>query len=89
MVRYVTKNTLVGRGLKAVAKWFKANKLTLNTEKTKFMIFGTNHVLGQFDNISLTFDKKLIERVDVFKYLGIKFDSNMSWSSHIDYLFMI
>ena len=21
-----------------------------------------------------------------FKYLGIKFDSNMSWSSHIDYL---
>ena len=36
--------------LKAVAKWFKANKLTSNTDETKFMMFGTNHVLGQFDN---------------------------------------
>ena len=72
--------------LKVVANWFKANKLTLNVDKTKFMVFGTNHVLDHCNNINLTFNDKLIERVDVFKYLGIKFDSNMSWSSHIDYL---
>ena len=72
--------------LKAVANWFKANKLTLNTDKTKFMIFGTNHTLNHYNDITLTFDDKFIERVDVFKYLGIKFDSNMSWSSHIDYV---
>ena len=29
---------------------------------------------------------ELIEKVSVFKYLGIKFDSNMSWSFHIDYV---
>ena len=28
-----------------VADWFKANKLTLNVDKTKFMIFGTNRTL--------------------------------------------
>ena len=50
------------------------------------MVFGTNHVLDHYYNINLTFNDKVIERVDVFKYLGIKFDSNMSWSSHIDYL---
>ena len=72
--------------LKAVSSWFKANKLTLNTDKTKFMVFGTNHVLECYNSISLTFDGKSIERVNVFKYLGVKFDSNMSWSSHIDYL---
>ena len=72
--------------LKAVANWFKANKLTLNTDKTKFMVFGTNHMIDQYNDITLSFDDKLIEKVSVFKYLGIKFDSNMSWSSHIDYL---
>jgi len=72
--------------LKAVANWFKANKLTLNADKTKFMVFGSNHTLDHYKNITLTFDDNLIERVDVFKYLGIKFDSNMSWSPHVDYL---
>ena len=72
--------------LKVVANWFKANKLTLNVDKTKFMVFGTNHVLDHCNNIILTFNDKVIERVDVFKYIGKKFDSNMSWSSHIDYL---
>ena len=50
------------------------------------MVFGTNHVLDHCNNINLTFNDKVIERVYVFKYLGIKFDSYMSWSSHIDYL---
>ncbi len=72
--------------LKAVAQWFQANKLTLNTDKTKFMVFGTSHILDQFSDITVTFNDKVIEKVDVFKYLGIKFDSNMSWSSQIDYL---
>ena len=50
------------------------------------MVFGTNHMIDQYNDITLSFDDKLIEKVSVFKYLGIKFDSNMSWSSHIDYL---
>ena len=78
--------TQLESNIKAVANWFKANKLTLNTDKSKFMIFGTNQMCKQFSNITLTFNDQLIERVDVFKYLGVKFDSNMSWSSHIDYL---
>ena len=72
--------------LKAVAKWFKANKLTLNADKTKFMVFGTNYMLDKFNDITVTFEDNVIEKVDVFKYLGVKFDNNMSWSSHIDYI---
>ena len=44
------------------------------------------HVLDHYININLTFNDKVIERLDVFKKLGIKFDSNMSWSYYIDYL---
>ena len=43
-------------------------------------------MLDHCKNINLTFNAKVIERVDVFKYLGIKFDSDMSLSSHIYYL---
>ena len=51
--------------LKIIANWFKANKLTLNVDKTKFMVFGTNHVLDHYGNTNLTSNDKVIERVDV------------------------
>ena len=54
--------------LKVVANWFKANKLTLNVDKTKFMVFGTNHVLDHYNNINITFNDKVIEKL---MYLSI------------------
>ena len=69
-----------------VAEWFKANKLTLNVDKTKFMIFGTNRTLEKFDDVKLIYNNNQIERVDELKYLGVKLDSKLSWSAHVDYL---
>ena len=70
--------------LSKVAEWFQVNKLTLNVEKTKFMIFGTNKMLEKFNDIHLTYNNCEIEKVDEFKYLGVKFDSKLSWSAHVD-----
>ena len=50
------------------------------------MIFGTKITLENFTNDRLTFNNKIIERVDEFKYLGVKLDSSLSWITHIDYL---
>ena len=69
-----------------IAKWFKANKLTLNLTKTKFMLFGSTNNLNKFCNISLLFDGVSIEKVDHFKYLGVIFDSNLTWSHHIEFI---
>ena len=50
------------------------------------MIFGTKHTLHNFNNISLAYDTDIVERVDNFKYLGVVFDPQLTWSNHIDQL---
>ena len=79
-------STSLTSNLDLVANWLKANKLTLNISKTKVMLFGTRHMLDKFNDISLTYNDDMIEMVREFKYLSVKFDSTMSWLSHIDYL---
>ena len=69
-----------------IASWFESNKLTLNLSKTKFMLFGSPHNLNKFCNIDLSYNGVMIEKVDHFKYLGIVFDNNMTWSHHIDFV---
>ena len=50
------------------------------------MIFGTTYMLDKFKDVSLTYDNTLIETVSELKYLGVKFDNTMSWTSHVNYL---
>jgi hypothetical protein len=69
-----------------VAKRLKANKLILNADKTKLMVLGSNRMLNKFNNINLVYNNNAIERVNEFKYLGVKIDCNMSWTSHIDFV---
>ena len=50
------------------------------------MVFGTNHALRNYDNISLSYGNDTIERVTKFKYLGVIFDPILAWSEHVDYI---
>ena len=43
-------------------------------------------MLDRFNDISLAFNDARVEMFREFKYLGVKFDCTMSWSSHVDYL---
>ena len=70
--------------LTSIANWFEVNKLTLNVKKTKLMIFGTNNILRNFENISLTYATDLIDRVDSYKYLGVLFDPCLTWCNHVN-----
>ena len=66
--------------------WCKKHKLSINTSKTKSVIFGTK----QF-NESITCDKLSIagdniDFVDDYKYLGIYLEKTLSFSKHIKYI---
>jgi hypothetical protein len=69
--------------LEALSKWFKHNQLTLYVDKTCYTLFSKNK---NTPNISLHLDGTEINKVVTAKYLGIYFDSTLTWNAHIDAL---
>ena len=68
--------------LEKVNTWLKLNKLSLNVQKTKFMIFHKHQ--KQIKDLNVCIDNTLIERVESFNYLGIMLNETLSWKSHIE-----
>ena len=75
-----------------VYEWLKCNKLSLNTVKTEFMVFGTNNRLTQLDKSPVTtpynlcFSNFEIKRVKHTKYLGLIVDNALTWEKHTEYI---
>ncbi len=64
--------------------WFCANKLSLNVQKTHFMVFGAK--MNKFEINSICLGNEVIERVDHAKFLGIYIDDGLEWDQHIHYV---
>ena len=60
--------------------------MRINESKTKEMLiyFGSKH--SPSDAPSITINYVAIERVSKFKLLGVVYNSDLSWSEHIDYI---
>ena len=81
----------VNNELKNVCDWLTANKLTLNTKKSNFVIFRPRQKkleyevnLNVIDNNTNTLTS--LECKEYVKYLGVLIDSHLSWKFHIDYV---
>ena len=65
-----------------VSDWLTANKVSLNIDKTNFIIFHPpQKVKGHL--VKLTIDKREIAQEKFIKYLGLIIDSHLSWKYHI------
>ena len=70
-----------------VNEWLIANKLTLNSSKTEFMLIGSRQRLSTFQTVpSLSISDKPIKQVNYAKSLGVYVDCNLSWNIHVDKL---
>ena len=67
-------------------KWCISNKLTINAEKTKFVLFHTINkpMPQQLNEIETEF--MTIMRVKSFKYLGLTLDETLNWNEHVNEL---
>ena len=74
--------------LKKISDWFKSNKLSLNIEKTKYILF---HPVSKKNVLPckmpvLILDNIPIKRITYTNFLGIIIDENLLWKYHIDNL---
>lgn len=65
--------------LKIIERWLTNNDLSLNADKSHFMIF-KNHNFS-YDN--LLFNNQIITEVNTYKYLGLTIDNKLKWSDHL------
>uniref|UniRef100_A0A3Q3KL62 Reverse transcriptase domain-containing protein n=1 Tax=Monopterus albus TaxID=43700 RepID=A0A3Q3KL62_MONAL len=63
-----------------IKKWCDNNLLSLNLEKTKYMVFGNRR---PHNELQLRIGGANIERVYEIKFLGVMVDDRLSWKSHI------
>ena len=66
--------------------WFCANKLSLNTDKTKYVLF---HKAKSKDNLHLVLPDLFINDVKIksensLKFLGVMIDENLTWKTHTE-----
>ena len=64
--------------------WCVANKLSINSDKTHFVLFHTKNepVPNDFDSIRT--DHMTINRAKIVNYLVLVTDENLYWNAHVD-----
>ena len=64
-----------------VVEWLNINRLSLNTNKTHYIIFSSRKRANSSEKIFI--NGNVIEKVDTTKFLGVILDSKMTWNDHI------
>ena len=67
-----------------LTNWFKANKLTLNADKSSFTIFRSSRKIIPNLPDQINFLDQQINRTQHIKFLGIILDENLTWNNHIN-----
>jgi hypothetical protein len=67
-----------------VSDWMKANKLSLNTSKTEYMVIDSYKRLHQTQSDPpITLVDNQIKRVKVTKSLGLMIDETLTWDEQV------
>ena len=79
----ITSPVNINEQLGYVYDWLAVNKLSLNTKKTKYMIFHAMNKKIDYLIPEIKINDILIERVTNFNFLGLTLNENVSWKPHI------
>ena len=76
---------VVNKELGYVKQWLDDNRLSLNIEKTNFIIF-RSHQRPLTDNINMKIGTQIIKQSQYVKFLCILLDENLSWKYNLSEL---
>jgi hypothetical protein len=77
-------NERLNENLENVHQWLLANKLTLNSEKTEYMIIGSKQRLANINDPQIELGEATIKQVNKSKTLGVVIHDNLTWNTQID-----
>ena len=87
----LTENSLekiykqVNQDLALICRWLRANKISLNTSKTEFIIFGPKQKqMKKHLNFRISGEK--INTCSKVRYLGVILEEHLDWNLHINSL---
>ena len=69
--------------LKNIDNWLIANKLSLNVEKTKYILFSSRTTKALSKELFLSIRKNEIERVTSIRLLDVIFNQRLTWKDHM------
>ena len=74
---------MINQELDKIQKWPKLNKLSLNINLKKYIIFhSTNYSETNQPDLNLTIDNVDIERVRKFDFMGVTNTDTLTWRDH-------
>ena len=82
-IDHVNKQAVVNQELQKINNWLIiANGLKLNTNKSKYMIFGKPN--KNIPVVQLRINNANIDEVQNFNFLGLQVSSDITWNLHIN-----
>ena len=76
---------MLNRDLEKIHQWLLANKLSLNVDKTEYMIIASRSKLLNIDNdLTVQLNGTDVKKVTSVKTLGVIIDECMLWNDQID-----
>ena len=78
-----TLNEILQTEMNKIAYWLNANKLSLNTTKTKLILFRSRNKKSKHD-LKISINEENIKQVQNINFLGIVIDEFLTWRDHID-----
>ena len=73
----------INSDLDLLAEWFRANKLSLNIEKTNYVVFKQNPTEID-EHLKIKIGNNTIEQKYVIQFLGLYIGAQIKWHDHIN-----
>ena len=79
-------NRTLNQDIKALDKWLRGNKLSLNVAKTQLMVISTKQKLAVLksrnEQLNLHIHDNDLDSVQSIKYLGVHIDNTLDWKKY-------
>ena len=81
----VNKELVLNSELKSVhlLVWLSANKLTLNVNRSKYMLF-SKHKNNLLQKLNLQINNSTIQSTSEFNFLGLHINTKLNWDTHVN-----